>query len=424
MTAARQAGSFLRLFGTAVLGQGIISAGNFVAGLLLIRLTTDRQYGAYVLITATTLLISPLQAALMQPGLVSGLTRGSRDDRRRLVGGLHEGQRLFVIILAVCGVALTMAAVATSLIAWETAWILVAAALAIAASMFRDFFRIVLLGYRRPAQILRADAVYVALLVGGVGASAFTPAPAAGAALALAFASLCGGRLLARSLWLYEPWEVASGGGAFRRIAPLGIWAAIASGVHWSFTQGYSYLVAIVLGVSAVAGIAATRLLLMPIMILSIGVSSLMMPTATLWLDRHGPALVMRRLLTIAGVMTGVAIVYATALWLLRDWVFANLLKKEFADRDALLVMWSLVFATIAFRDQVIYLLIVSGRFKALAALTGVSGLFAIGGSLTAMHYFGVIGAPIGVLIGESVNLAGVAWMSSTELRTAARAPT
>ena len=41
---------------------------------------------------------------------------------------------------------------------------MVAAGLALVATLYREFFRVVLLAYRRPHSVLQADAVYVVLL--------------------------------------------------------------------------------------------------------------------------------------------------------------------------------------------------------------------------------------------------------------------
>ena len=55
----------LRLFSSAVIDQALLSATNFAVGLLLIRYTSDADYGQYVLAFNALLLITSFQGALI-----------------------------------------------------------------------------------------------------------------------------------------------------------------------------------------------------------------------------------------------------------------------------------------------------------------------------------------------------------------------
>jgi hypothetical protein len=93
ISVASRRGAFVRMFGSAIFTQALLSAMNFFIGLVLIRHTTDAQYGYYVLVANASLLLSGLQSAFVQPPLVMRLTKADRVERAEIVGGLFGEQR-------------------------------------------------------------------------------------------------------------------------------------------------------------------------------------------------------------------------------------------------------------------------------------------------------------------------------------------
>ena len=58
-------GVFIRMFSSALASQALLSATSFLVGLLLIRRTTDLQYGYYILVAGAILLATSLQASFI-----------------------------------------------------------------------------------------------------------------------------------------------------------------------------------------------------------------------------------------------------------------------------------------------------------------------------------------------------------------------
>lgn len=408
--------AFVRMFSGAVLNQALLSAGNFLVGLILIRRTSDAQYGAYVLIMTTIMLLSPLQAAFIQPEMVARMTTYGRPERATLVGGLYRGNLRLALAVGSMGLAASLMLWLGGFVPEGTAAIVAGGAVAVAATLYREFFRMVLMSHRRPFDVLRGDFVYTAMLVAGAICATFTGFPATVAGLTLGLAAVCGSLFLARSLWRFEPWDVPGRAGLLGEMAERGTWAAVGCGIHWTFTQGYSYLIAVFASIAAVAGIAATRLVLMPVVILSTGVSALMLPTASMWLHQLGPRALMRRLALVCLGMAVVTVGYTGVVWLLRDWIFDVILKKHFADRDQVLLLWAAVFTVVAVRDHIIYLLLARGRFHILAWLAFGCAALALALSYVGLQLWGASGALVGMLAGELVNLTGVLMLSRIEM--------
>ncbi len=417
MTPRARRAALVHLLGSAVVMQALLSGSSFLIGLILLRRTSDLQYGYYVLMQNAIQLLIILQFAFIQPQLVTRISACDAAGRAGLIGGLYREQRALWPLVIALAVPIALLLRLLHAINTDEAFLILTAAAAVVAVLYREFFRMVMLGYRRPAEVLRADAVYVALLVLGVLIATHTPAPAAVAVVAMAAAAVVGGALCSRSLWRFEPWNIRGSPGILRALTPLGTWSASGAAVHWMLSQGYNYLVAGMLSVPAVAAIAATRLTIMPINLLSSGIGTIMLPTTAAWLNTHGARKVMRRSVALALLMAVVAICYFTLVWLGREWLFGTLLKKQFPQRDSLLLLWFAAGLAMLLRDQLLHLLNVRHRFRSLTSLTLLSAVVALSISFLTMPHIGVIGALLGVLTGEVLNVAGLLALTVLEVR-------
>jgi O-antigen/teichoic acid export membrane protein len=414
---SRATRSLIHMLGSAVFMQALLSGSNLAVGLIMIRRTTDLQYGYYVLMLTAVMLMVTLQGAFIQPQLVVRLARADAAERADVVGGLYRDQRRLWPLIAGFVALVTAGLWLGHLVTASGALVAIAASVAVTFVVDREFFRMVLLGHRKPVEVLVADAVYAALLLTGAYFATMTSMPAATAALTLGFAALTGGMMCSRALHNFEPWNIRGAPGILRAIAPLGLWSAGGAGVHWLFSQGYNYLVAGMLHVPAVAAIAATRLTIMPINLLSTGIGTMMLPTAARWLNTHGAPQVLRRMLAVAFGLAVSAILYFSIIWLSRDWLFTNVLRKSFPQRDELLLMWFAVGLMMLLRDQLLYLLTVRARFQLTTSLTLASALVSFAVSYFGIIHLGVIGALVGILVGEMLNVGGLVFLSVLESR-------
>jgi len=370
-----------------------------------------------VLVTTGLLLLTGLQFAFLGPSLIARLTNANLAGRRDVVGGMLRMQRRFVPVAGLASAYVIGLAWWSGLLDDRLAILCGFAALAGMATLQREFFRTVLLAYRRPLAVLKSDAVYVALLVVGALTAAATPQPAVVAVLTLALATLVGGAMLGLMVWRHEGWNIDGAPGILREIAPVGAWAVFGAGVHWAFNQGYTYVVAGVLDIQAVAAIAATRLLLMPVNLLSQGVSQITLPTVSTWLRDHGVSKVFERLVLLCAAVCGLAVCYCAVLWVARDLVFDHVLKRQIAHRDLLLGLWSAVFIVTALRDQLAHLLTATGRLRELSSVTFASAVLAIAVTYFATLRVGTGGAVAGILAGELANVLGIVAISVRQSR-------
>jgi O-antigen/teichoic acid export membrane protein len=413
----------LQSFGNGLVVQAVLSAGNFLAGWLLIRHTADEQYGYYVLAFNTVLLLTTLQGSFFQAQMVVRMIRSDRAGRADLVGGLMRDQRT-VLRGALLGVVFIVAVLCVArLLDIAYALLIVSIALAGAATLMREYLRMVLFAYRRPQYVLGADVLYVGLLLTGVALATSSSAAAMFATLAMTAAAAASTMWLARSVWKTQPWNPEGAPGILRAFAPLGTWSVSGAAAHWALSQGYTFVVAGALSVQSVAAIAATRLPLMPLNLISAGLALQLFPIAADWVHSLGVRAALQRLAVVSIVLVAFACGYFAVIWMLRDWIFVDLLHKEFPQRDALLLLWCGAFVLMLVRDQLVKLLAARERFPSLAFITVGSAMLSLGGGYVAMLRFGETGAVAGILVGELANIAGIVVLTLRELRRGSPAP-
>ena len=417
MISLGRGGKSARLFGSAIIMQALLSATNLLVGLILIRHTANAEYGMYVLVTTASLLLSTLQSAFIQPPLVMRISKATLEERSNLVGGVYRGQQRVWARLGAAAIVLIAILWLIGKIDNRLAILCLAAVAALAAALYREFFRMVTLSYRRADDALKADACYGALMLAGVPLATLMPAPAVGALLVLCVSALVGGTILRRLLWRFEAWNPKASPALWHEMVPLGSWSALGAGTHWGFSQGYNYVVAAILDVGAVAALAATRLLMMPINLLSSGISQLMMATASSWLLHHGARSLLKRLMMIAAGLGALACCYFLFVWFFQDWIFEHLMKKHFDHTSELVAAWSAVFLVMLIRDQLNFFPAACGLHRLQTFVTAGAAT----ASLVVGHFMiarlGVVGAPITVLVGELCNVGGLFWLSRREIR-------
>jgi len=308
-------------FGVAVVDQVALSGANFLVGLLLIRKTSDVDYGSYVLAQSAISLLIAAQGAWLYGPLAVVALRQTSERRKEMIGALQVSQSRFLRrgalplllippLLVVFGVQKTLLGVVTA-VTILAGW----------AALQREYLRGTLLIYRRPHALFRADLVYVAVLITGALIAAFGPKPAAITAVsALALAAFAGGRAAYAQIKADPGWAAPVDAAPFwLEIRTLGIWSSVGAIIYWIFAQSYNYVLATRFDLGAVAAINAVRLLSSPIIMLTAGTTNLLLPSSSAWLAERGLAPMLRRLMLSLIGISALDFVYFGVVWHFKD---------------------------------------------------------------------------------------------------------
>jgi O-antigen/teichoic acid export membrane protein len=401
-----------------VASQIVLAVGNFAVTLILLRYASSDQYGYYVLVFSGVLVLASLQGALVGPAMINRLSQSGPEGRADLIGGLYVGQR-FVLrgFFGVCAAAILVlsffkkfdsATVGLLLVALAAAW----------TGLYRQFFRMVANAYRNATAALRADLAYVGLLLCGAAVGIATSEPAIVTLIFMSLGAIASGLESSRLLSRRERWNIHASPQVWRAIIAVGIWPAAGTGAYWAYNQGYNYLIAGTVNLTAVAALASTRTVMMPILLISTGISPLMLATVAAWLTEHGARMTLRRVTLTAAGMAALALCYAALFWPSRDFIFARILRKSFAQRDLLLLIWWLASIAMVVRDQFMNFLLARARYRSLTAQTVASAIIALTVTSIMIGRIGAAGAAIGVLAGELANVLGLITLSWLEVKS------
>ena len=397
-----------RLLGGTVLSQAVISGSSFLVAFIVLRRLGAESYGFYVLVNVTILLLVGLQSAFfLTPAVVSLLSNTNLRDRPSVVGGLMRARRISVFWLSGAALPLTALAWSAGLLPPDLVWLVLAGIFAGTLMLWREFCRSILIAYHRTGDILRGDIAYILLWIGGSVAASYLPMATPLVVACIGLASWISGSLMSRAIWRFEPWDPNGSTQALRDAAPQGLWATFGSVIHWSFSQGYTYMAAAMLDVRAVAALAATRLFLMPVNLLSVGVGQSMYPIISSWNSSVSLNTLIRRVTIICAILAGASVVYAAMVWWWQDWLF-SIVNQNFDQAGLLLLLWSMVFVLMLLRDQIGLIVFVRVNLKILGQLTLYSAGAALVTIWLAIPVFGPAGALLGILVGEALNFLGL----------------
>ncbi len=412
----------VHFFGSGVLDQVLLSAVSFLAGFVLIRFTDDEAYGQFVLANSTILLFQSAQGAWMSGP--AGATAPKRDleQRQLMLGSLGASQKRFLRRIVMPLLALPVAGfllhICTGLVAAATAATIVASW----SALERGWIRSLLLIYQRPADVLQADIVYAVVMAVGVAiVSRIHYAAGPWAICAMILASRAGELAARRRTDPGLRWEAAAAKPFWREMRPLGLWASFGAVTYWLFAQSYNYVLATRLDLTAVTAVNATRLVLMPVFVFTLGFNMLLTPVTANWLATSGAAAMIRKLalLTVA-VLLG-DLLYFAVMWPLRHWLITDLMRKTIADQDRLLILWACVAVIFLLREVLQAALFAMYRVKSMAWLMGASAVVSLSLMWVGIAWWGAAATLIGQVVGELINLVGLAWLLHVHVRELAR---
>jgi O-antigen/teichoic acid export membrane protein len=199
---------------------------------------------------------------------------------------------------------------------------------------------------------------------------------------------------------------------------PLAVWATVGAMTYWIYNQSYNYVLASRIDLTAVADVNAARLLLMPTIVLTVGVKTLLVPTAASWLAESSVGRLIRRLLLFATGIALIDVVYCILLWIFRDAASRDLMHKTIANRDLLLMLWAALSLIALYRDLLQTGLFALRKFRSLAGVTALSAAASLTIMWLGINTWGPAAALIGQVAGESINLGGVVVLLAIASRT------
>ena len=233
-------------FGFAIVDQVVLSLTNFLVGFVLIRYASDHDYGLYVLVQSTLMLVILVHNSYLSGPVAILAPELPGDERWQTIGSVKRVQRRLLRAAAIPLIPLPLLGYMSGILNGLVATVAVIGILAGWAALRREYLRSVLLMYFRPHTLLAADVVYAVTLLACVTATVLIgKIVIIGATFGLVLAGWAGAAAAHRSLAIDPGWQEDRAVAIWPEIRRLGFWATLGSTIWWVLGQSYSYLLAV-----------------------------------------------------------------------------------------------------------------------------------------------------------------------------------
>lgn len=254
----------------SVLDQALLSGLNFSIGIYLISTVPKGEYGLYVQLFAVGVLFCGVVDALVANALANLSSRHPPEVMAGKVATAQVIARLLGTLLALLGGGLAFGLQWDDPLGHGRGWVALAFVTYVGSLAFRDFKRVLLYLDQRSVDVLRLDGLFVGLaLAGGLGLHLMEHVSLVSIFIVLTLANtlaLMVSPAVTRVAEFRWPDVVA----AWSECWAITRWALPGLALGWMGNSLYLYVAGFQLGLEATAELNASRLLLMPMTLLTV----------------------------------------------------------------------------------------------------------------------------------------------------------
>jgi O-antigen/teichoic acid export membrane protein len=391
--------------------QAVVSGGNFLTGVLLGRFVAPEEFGMFVVIWTTLMIVMSFQNALVcTPMSVIGAQKPEPE------GSVYRGSML--IVQAVIGGGASLLIVFTGLILHGFSLVpatqgplfplMAATSFCCFFLLGQEFFRRLLIIKLSLGETLLNDLITNTVRIGGLlyfyyMGTLDTVLCMVVIAVSSSIGSLLGYLRSYRSITIFTP--------AIRRnfleSFSFGKWVMAEMLPYMLSVQGYIYLTALIIGSRQTAALGASQNILNAANILILSFSNILTPVASMrYAEGGGNALF--KLMVKAGILSAVPILgfYLFAM-LFAQKILVLVYKQNYAGFGALLVICSLYYV-FSYFNRFLQIMLYAMRKPDIGFYAKtVSLIVMVVCAYPLIRYYGVYGAAVGTVISQVVILGG-----------------
>lgn len=396
----------------ATASQGISSATNFAFTIFLVKWLEKAEFGLYSLGLAALLTLGGMLASAITLQFTVNCVDVAVSEQPLFT--LHH---LMAMVLAGCGVILLSVPI-TDLVEYASGVdtgigrIIVPVAIATAVFSLRDLTTRVAHSQRNESLVLKASAITAVTITTMVVAfmSGVVPASSETALYAYTIGQLAAACFVTAKLRL--PWRglnVNRLKAVFAQSWTLGRWSLLGSIATNIRTQAHNFVVAPVLGTSALADVNATRVLVTPAILLIPPISQIVLPRLS---ELRSESLheFVSLLKTFAVLLTLIACGYSALILGFLPIILPSVLGSAYSGSEAIVLAWCVFTIVLAPRVAVVLAAEALKQFRPLLLISVLGAVLGIILTYASGFYFGKSGVVYAVAAGELVVAIMVSW--------------
>jgi O-antigen/teichoic acid export membrane protein len=385
--------------------QAILSAANFLIGIVLIKSVTKTDYGLYVLAYTIILFVVGLQNALITTQMTVLAPSKSRDKQDGFCNSLCIGQYILYVPAAIVAIIIILTLHRVEVISDEQRNLAATIIIVTVGVLFREFYRSFFFLKSQPRNVLIIDVVFVAttatgLLLGWLACREQLHIVALYlfglASLASGLAAMALGRL---SIEIDIRLSLASLKEAFAN----GRWAL--GGILLSLIQGqsYVYLLTAMSGPARVAEANAARLFLAPLSLLHMSFARVLLPKWSFMRQNGENAGIIRMAKKAQILLIAIIVIYISIVLFAKDRLIDTLFAKDYQNIGTIILLWGVLSIVQTLRSSDSWILQAFHQFKRLTLANVMSAIAALIIGAALIELYGPAGSIIGMIVAEAI---------------------
>ncbi len=407
LTISKLKGTVLFRGGIAALDQGMLSVINLGVQILLIKTVAKSDFGYYSIALSVIMYLMSFQNAVVNTPITVSIAGKTKEAKNLYVSSIFSGQLLSLGIASIIGLLVVSVLYLLGLSAEES---FIAASLSLASFgiLNREFLRSYFFAEEEPLRVLKLDfyygLIYAALIaISYVVFKISVPLIILFMGIASGFDSLI---LNKRFKFNFQFAHIKS---AFLENWLISKWSLI--GVTVTHLQNYAYLYVIgtLLGSAATADVSASRLLLMPLGLITIGWGNVIRPYGSKLREQNQLKKFFKNLAISGLVFPAVVIIITVILFIFSNWLLHNLFTSDYKSVFDYLFYWAVLTSIAFLRANASYGLQVVKKFKSLALFNAVTMLITVTLAFILTNQFEIKGALMASITGELI-FACILW--------------
>ncbi len=387
---------------TTIFAQGMLSITNFSIGILIAKYAIKEEYGIFVLFFSFVGFLSGFHNALFSSPLMVLAGQKEKEDRTPYVVSISIARNyVYVPVLILFSAGLVFY---NLYVLRDNRYILLCIFISLVIMMFtaKEFQRTVHFTLLNTNVIFMMDLAMMITVFIGITIPIFAHSVNALTGLLV----LCAGYT---SSWAYaklkNPYKDRSKliiKEAVRENIRYGKWLMLGIFSSLFQTRAYIYITTAILGLSALADVSASRLFIMPMMLLSGSVIKIMVAKGSLMVSKDEHEKFKRFIIYFMVTLSAACVVYMTVILILSD-TLIGFLGDKYLNTKNLILLWGVYVLIMTLKSMLTTGIIVYKRFKQQAMFDLIGAVTVIVSCFILVAFVGSAGAILSLIVGESI---------------------
>lgn len=403
--------------------QAILSAANFLVGIVLVKFVAKADYGLYVLAYTIILFIVGLQNALITTQMTVLAPSKPKDEQDGFCNSLCIGQYFLYVPAAIVAVIVILALYHMGTLSNEQCYFAGTILIVTLGVLFREFYRSFFFLKSQPSNVLIIDLVFVATTSIGLllGWLTYRDQLHIIALYLFGLASLASG-LAAMALGGFSmEVNIRKSMASLKEAFAHGRWAL--GGILLSLIQGqsYVYLLTAMSGTARLAEVNAARLFLAPLSLLHMSFARVLLPKWS-FMRRNGESAGIVRMARKAQILLiAIIVVYIATILLAQDRLIDAMFPQDYQNIGIFILMWGVLSVVQTLRSSDSWILQAFHQFKKLTLANVFSAVTALTLGATLIKLYGPTGSIVAMIVAEAILVFTLAKVVKDVLKKSSR---